>query len=132
MVPIQVPSAPWLVLALTGVALLCFGAACALWPSRMAAMTELSLPTPTARTDFAATYGGFQIGFAVFLLACTRSPGWMEPGLWAGASASAGFAGMRTVGIVLSRGRVNAVTWLALGMELAGLVLNAWALGQLR
>jgi hypothetical protein len=71
--PIHVPFAPRLALALTGVALLCFGAACALWPSRMAAMTELSLP-----------------------------------------------------------GRVNAVTWLALGMELVGLVLNAWALGQLR
>jgi hypothetical protein len=95
----------------------------------MAAFTELALPTSTARADFAATYGGFQLGFGGFLLICSRSPAWVEPGLWAGAAALAGFAGVRTLAIVLEGGRVRPPIWLGLGIELAGLGLNVWALG---
>lgn len=35
---IHLPSAPWLALVLTGVALVCFGASWALWPRRIAAL----------------------------------------------------------------------------------------------
>lgn len=125
---LHIPLLEWLVLLLTGVGFLGFGAAYALWPSRMAAVTELALPTATARADFAATYGGFQLGFGGFLLICARSPVWVEPGLWAGAAALAGFAGVRTLAIVLERGRVGPPIWFGLGIELAGLGLNVWAL----
>lgn len=121
-----------LILLLTGIGFLGFGAAYALWPSRMAAITELTLPTPTARTDFAATYGGFQLGFGIFLLACTRISAWVEPGLWAGTAALAGFAGVRTAGILRALGRVHSVIWLGLALEMLGLVLNVWALGKAR
>ena len=53
-----------------------FGCAYALRPTRMAALTELTLPSPTARADFIATYGGFQIGFGVFLLASAGKASW--------------------------------------------------------
>jgi hypothetical protein len=115
---------------LIGLGFLAFGAAYALWPSRMAAITELALPTPTARTDFAATYGGFQIGLGCFLLVCTRSPAWTEPGLWAGAAALAGIAAVRATGVLLARGHVALAIWAGLGIEVTGLALTLWALWQ--
>ena len=122
---------PSLVLLVTGLGFIGFGAACALLPRRMAALTEMDLPSASARTDFAATYGGFQLGFGCFLLTCTRSPTWLEPGLVAAAAALAGFAGIRALGIVASRIRVSIIIWVALGIELAGFALNLWALRQM-
>jgi Domain of unknown function (DUF4345) len=119
---------PTLILLVTGIGFIGFGVAYALRPSQMARFTEVELPTGSARTDFAATYGGFQLGFGCFLLTCTRSPAWIEPGLVAAAAALAGFAGIRTLGIVASRMRVSTTIWLALGIELAGFALNVWTL----
>jgi Domain of unknown function (DUF4345) len=125
-------SVPWLVLLLAGIGFIGFGVAYALWPVRMAALTDLALPTPTARADFTATYGGFQLGFGVFLLVCTRDAGWLEPGLWAATAAVAGFASVRGLAILSSRGRVRRSIWFGLVLELVGVVLNAWALSQVR
>jgi hypothetical protein len=122
---------PSLVLLVTGLGFIGFGAACALLPRRMAALTEMDLRSASARTDFAATYGGFQLGFGCFLLTCTRSPAWLEPGLVAAAAALAGFAGIRALGIVASRIRVSTIIWVALGIELSGFALNLWALRQI-
>jgi Domain of unknown function (DUF4345) len=49
-----------------------FGTAYACWPAAMASLTDIALPSATARVDFMATYGGFQLGFAVFLGICQR------------------------------------------------------------
>jgi hypothetical protein len=119
---------PSFILLVIGIGFIGFGVACALRPSRMARFTEVELPTATARTDFAATYGGFQLGFGCFLLTCTRSPAWIEPGLVAATAALAGFAGIRALGIVASRMRVSAAIWVALGIELAGFALNVLSL----
>ncbi|HEX6434151.1 MAG TPA: DUF4345 family protein [Gemmatimonadales bacterium] len=119
---------PTVVLFLTGIGFLGFGAAAALSPSRTAAFTQLLLPTPTARTDFAATYGGFQLGFGLFLIACTQTQGWIEPGLWAAVAALAGFAVVRVLGILLAGGRVHWGIWFALALELVGTALNLWGL----
>jgi hypothetical protein len=120
-----------LVLLVTGVGFIGFGGAYAVWPQRMAAVTDVALPTPTARADFAATYGGFQLGFGVFLIACTRQAAWLEPGLWAAGAALAGLATLRGVGLLLSGGQVRRSIWFGLGLELIGVGLNAWALGRL-
>ncbi len=120
------------ILALTGLGFIGFGAAAALRPARAAAVTQLSLPTASARADFAATYGGFQVGFGVFLLVCTRMRGWHEPGLWAAVAALAGFAIVRGIGILRARGRVIRAIWFGLGLEVAGLLLNLWAVAHLR
>lgn len=120
------------ILLLTGVGFLAFGAAYAFWPSRMATITDLVLPTPSARADFAATYGGFQLGFGTFLLVCARTPSWTEPGLWAATAALTGFATLRALGILWGRGRVHSAIWLGLGIEVAGLALNWWGLQQVR
>ena len=125
-------SVPQLILVLAGVGFVGFGIAYVLSPVRMAALTDLALPTPTARADFVATYGGFQIGFGVFLLACAWTAGWLEPGLLAATAALGGFALLRGWGIVLARGRVRGSIWFGLGLEIVGVALNAWALTQVQ
>jgi len=121
---------PHLVLLLTALGFCGFGLAYALRPAPMAALTDLALPSPSARADFMATYGGCQVGFGLFLLACTRDPAWLAPGLWAGTAVLAGFAGARGLGIMAGAGRVRATIWIGLAVELAGALLNGWALAR--
>jgi hypothetical protein len=122
---------PALILILAGVGFVGFGLAYALRPGRMAALTDLTLTSPTAIADFVATYGGFQIGFGVFLLACARRASWHEPGLWAVVAALAGFASLRLLTILRYRGRVGSSIWFGLGLELLGLGLGIWGLTRL-
>jgi hypothetical protein len=125
------PMSPALILILAGLGFIGFGLAYAIRPARMAALTDLTLTSPTARADFVATYGGFQIGFGVFLLACAMNGSWVEPGLWAAVAALAGFASLRALAILLHRGRVRSSIWLGLGLELFGLGLGVWGLTRL-
>ena len=122
---------PALILILAGVGFIGFGVAYALWPGRMAALTDLSLTSPTAIADFVATYGGFQIGFGVFLLACAGRASWLEPGLWAAVAALTGFASLRLLAILRHGGGVRSSIWFGLGLELLGLALGAWGLIRL-
>jgi hypothetical protein len=121
-------SVPSLILILVGAGFFGFGAAYALRPARMAALTDLTLTSPTARVDFVATYGGFQIGFGIFLLGCAREITWQVPGLWAAVAALGGFASFRALAMLLHRGRVRGSLWFALGLELCGVALSLWAL----
>ena len=123
---------PRLVLWLLAAGFLGFGLAFALWPVLMASTTEITLPTPAARIDYAATYGGFQLGFGVFLAICARRAGWLEAGLWAAAAALAGFASIRLLGVALRPGPVAPAIYVGLALELAGLVLNVWAVRRVR
>ncbi len=125
-------SIPWLILLFTGLGFIGFGIAYTLWPVRVGALTDVAPATPTSLVDFTATYGGFQVGFGVFLLACTRSLEWLAPGLWAGTAALAGFASVRGLASLLNRDRVRRTIWFGLALELVGVGLNAWALGQVR
>jgi len=65
-------SLPRGILGLTAIAFLVFGIAFTFWPEAMAAVMEIRLSTATAHVDFAATYGGFELGFGAFLLLCLR------------------------------------------------------------
>ena len=124
-------SPPRAVLWLTALTFLGLGAASAFFPMPMATMVEIGLPSSTARVDFAATYGGFELGFGAFLLLCLRRS-WLEAGLWAGALALAGFATVRLLTLVGSQTPVRPVIYLALALEVIGVVLNVWALTVLR
>lgn len=123
-------SAPSLILLAAGVGFIGFGVAYALRPAQMARLTDLTLTTPTARADFVATYGGFQIGFGLFLLACSREVSWLVPGLWATLAALGGFASLRVLTALLQHGRVRGSIWLGLGLEVLGIALSAWGLTQ--
>jgi len=118
--------------AVTSFGFVGFGLAYTLWPLSMAGLTDILLPTPTARIDFAATYGGLQIGFGLFLLLCVRRPAWTEPGLWAGAAALGGLVSVRLQSIAAAGGQATLPIWEGLALELGGAVVNGIMLWRLR
>jgi hypothetical protein len=120
------------VLWIAGLMFVGFGLAFTLWPLPMARVVEIPLPTPTARIDLSATYGGFSLGFGAFLLACTRRASWLEPGLLAAAVALAGLALVRTLGIFAAAGPPTPVILIALALEVTGVVASVLALRHLR
>ena len=120
------------VLALTSLGFLSFGLGYAIWPMAMASLTEIPLPTPTARIDFAATYGGLQLGFGLFLLICTRRSGWTEPGLWAAVAALSGLVVIRLASLAAVGGHPTRPIWVGLALELGAALANAGALASLR
>jgi hypothetical protein len=117
---------PRLVLLLAALGFLGFGAVFTLWPLPAARVVEIPLPTPTARIDFAATYGGFELGFGVFLLACLRKPEWLQPGLWAAAAALTGFAAVRIQSILFAGGQPLPRIYAFLALEACGAALAWW------
>jgi hypothetical protein len=123
---------PRVALWLSAAGFLSFGLAFAVWPVQMARITEIALPTSTARIDYAATYGGFQLGFGVFLASCARHAGRLEVGLWAAAAALTGFASLRLLWLALSPGPVANAIYVGLALELTGVLLNVWALRRVQ
>jgi len=112
----SVPAIPRLVLTTAAVLFAAFGIAFAVAPHRLAAMVDLPLPTNTATADYVATYGGFEIGFAVFLFTCLARPERVRLGLLASGWAVAGFAIARGAAILLLGG-VKPVMFYALAFE---------------
>jgi hypothetical protein len=107
---------PRLVLTVAAVLFAAFGLAFAGAPHRLASFVDIPLPTTTATTDYIATYGGFQIGFAVFLFTCVARPERVRLGLLASGWAVAGFAIARGLAIVVLGG-VKPVMYQALVFE---------------
>jgi hypothetical protein len=95
---------PRLVLATAAVLFAAFGVAFAVAPHRLAAVVDIALPTNTATIDFVATYGGFEIGFAMFLFYCLARPERVRLGLLASGWAVAGFAATRALGLLVLGG----------------------------
>ena len=95
---------PRIVLAAAAVLFAAFGIAFAAFPYRLAALVDIALPTSTATIDFIATYGGFEIGFAVFLFKCLARPERVRLGLLASGCAVAGFAIARAIALLVVGG----------------------------
>jgi hypothetical protein len=94
----------------------------------MARLTEIPLPTPTARIDFAATYGGVQLALGTFFLIASRRAAWVEPGLWAAAAVFAGLALIRLQSMLVISDKPTWVIFVAIGIELTGFLLCTFAL----
>jgi len=107
---------PRVVLGAAAVLFAVFGFLFALAPHWTAATVDITLPTNTATIDFVATYGGFEIGFAVFLFLCLRRPERVRLGLLASGCAVAGFAVTRAVTLV-ALGGAKPVMYGALAFE---------------
>jgi hypothetical protein len=90
---------PRLVLAAAAVLFAAFGIAFTVAPHRLAALVDIPLTTSTATIDFMATYGGFEIGFAIFLFLCLRRPDRVRLGLLASGCAVAGFGVTRAAAL---------------------------------
>jgi hypothetical protein len=103
-----------------------FGLAYALWPGPMAAVTDIGLPTGTAHIDFVATYGGFQLGFAAYLVLCARrNEQWLRAGLLAAGCALLGFALARGISL-LRYDNAAASIYTGLAIEITGAALALW------
>ena len=123
---------PRAILWLTAAGFLGFGLAFALWPAPMITYIDIQLPTATARADFAATYGGLELGIGIFLMVCANRADWLEPGLWAATAALAGFAVVRLISVIFASNPVNSVIYGALAIEITGTLANLWAARQVR
>ncbi len=117
---------PRLVLWLAALLFAAFGLLFALFPHQTAPVVDIQLSSPTATADFVATYGGFEIGFAVFLFTCLRTDERVRIGLWASGWAVAGFAVTRALAILVLGG-VKPVLYRALVFETVSAALAFWA-----
>ena len=104
-----------------------FGVTFLLFPLFMASIVGIELPTPSAVIDFRATYGGFEIGLAVFFAICAFRESWIRQGLVAQAASLGGFAFGRIIGLTLD-GTPQPIIYYLLVAECAGCVLVLFAL----
>jgi hypothetical protein len=117
------------VLLLSAVVFAAFGAAAVAATRQMAEAVGIGLTTDVARTDFMATYGGFELGFGLFLGLAWRRGEWVRPGLIANGCALAGFASMRLLGIVTST-ELSPLMLAVFVVEATGCALSFWAAGS--
>ena len=108
---------PRLVLAAAAVLFVALGILFAVAPYWTAATVDIGLPTNTATIDFIATYGGFQLGFGIFLFVCLRRADRTRLGLLASGCAVAGFGVTRALGLLLLGG-AKPVLYGALAFEI--------------
>ena len=95
---------PRLVLGAAAVLFTGLGVLFAVAPHWTAGTVDIALPTNTATIDFVATYGGFQIGFGIFLFTCLARPERVRLGLLASGWAVAGFGVTRALGLIVLGG----------------------------
>jgi hypothetical protein len=98
----------------------------------MASLTEIPLPTPTARIDFTATYGGLQVGFGLFLLISAGRSGWTESGLLAAGIALGGMVLARLGSLAAAGGHLTRPIGVGIALELSAALANGAALWWLR
>jgi hypothetical protein len=108
---------PRIVLAIAAVLFMALGVLFAVAPHWTAATVDIGLPTNTATVDFMATYGGFQLGFGIFLVVCLRRAERTRLGLLASGCAVAGFGVTRAAGLLLLGG-ARPVLYGALAFEI--------------
>ena len=95
---------PRAVLAVAAILFTGLGVLFAVAPHWTAATVDIALPTNTATIDFIATYGGFQLGFGIFLFTCLARPERVRLGLLASGYAVAGFGVTRALGLLMLGG----------------------------
>ncbi len=118
-----------LTLGITAVSFLVIGLGFLVVPVAWAASMEITLASALARTDLRATYGGFNVGFGLFLLACARREAWHRPGLLASVLALYGFAAGRLLGWALE-GELARFLLVLLLIELGAGSLALWLYGR--
>lgn len=114
-----------LTLGITAVSFLIIGLGFLLVPVAWAGSMQVALGSALARTDFRATYGGFNTAFGAFLLVCALRTPWHRPGLLAAVLSLYGFAGGRLLGWALE-GELAPLMRTLLLIELGAGTLALW------
>ncbi|MFY2763114.1 DUF4345 family protein [Arenimonas sp. MALMAid1274] len=89
------------VLVLAGLGFLGFGVAIVIDPAVVLGAVGIS-GTPAGLVELRAFYGGLELGFGAFLLACAWRREWFRAGLWLVALSNGGIAAARLLGIATS------------------------------
>jgi hypothetical protein len=113
-------------LTLAAAGFVAFGLALLVAPALLA-IVDLEPPTPTARSDVRAIYGGMELGIGVLLALCARRREWYRVGLVAQGLALGGAAAGRLVSLAAD-GAPRPVTLALAALEFAGAALAAVAL----
>ena len=123
------PAFPVVALALGAAAFVAFGLALLAAPELLA-LVDIAAPTPTARSDLRAVYGGMELGVGALLALCARRAAWRRGGLTAQALALGGVAAGRLVSLAAD-GLPRPLTLALWGAELSGALLALAALRTL-
>ncbi|MCO5168882.1 MAG: DUF4345 domain-containing protein [Planctomycetes bacterium] len=117
-------------LALTAVAFAAFGLWLLVAPQALG-QVGVELPTPAARAEIRAFYGGLELGLAAFFAVAAARPAWFAPGLLAQALGLGGVVLGRLTGVVVD-GATDPLLLALMGAEAAGCALGVVALVRLR
>lgn len=114
------------VLRVTGLAFFAFGLYGLLFPERLLGPSGVLLPVPAARGEMRAFFGGFEIGFGLFLLMAAYRPRFTE------AAALAATLGLGSIAIARGlsmavEGFYNPAFALSGAIELVGAAANFFA-----
>jgi len=120
-----------LILVLTSLMHLGFGAAYLARPVAMGKLTHFGLSAPVAATEIRAFYGGLEIGLAAFLAVCAVKSGWAPAGLAAIVLIYAGLVLGRTIGLIVDQS-ASRLMFTVIAVEILTGVLAAVAWGLLR
>ena len=104
-----------------------FGVAYLVASRRMARMVGIDVPSPGARADYRAIYGGAQIAMGVFFALAAWRPAWREPGLAALALFAAGF-GVARLGSLAAERAGRDPQWVVGALEVLAALVAAAAL----
>jgi hypothetical protein len=119
------------VLALGAAVTFGFGVAYVVASRRMARMVGIEIPTPSARADYRAIYGGAQIALGVFFALAAWRPAWREAGLAALALFAAGF-GVARLGSLAAERAGRDPQWIVGALEVIAGIVAAAALAAYR
>ena len=106
-------------LAIGGLATLGFGVAYLARSDVMARMVGIALPSPGARADYRAIYGGAQVALGLYFVLAALTPEWRRPGLAGLALFAAGFGVARMASLARERAWRHP-QWIVGALELLG------------
>lgn len=109
----------------TGLIFLFFGGWLICLPTALEGI-GISLTTAEAVIDVRATYGGLELGLALFFFIAQGKPHWHRSALLLAALSIGGFGFGRLAGILLA-GESTPLMWLLLAIEVLGVAVMTWA-----
>ncbi|MBL4855184.1 MAG: DUF4345 domain-containing protein [Robiginitomaculum sp.] len=86
--------------------------------------TDATFPTTSAAIDVRTTYGGFSLGFGLFLFYCLKNN--LKIGLFAALLTLTSITAARILGIAID-GDPNKYVYIFLGMEIVAVIAAYWA-----